>query len=93
MYNSDKKGKKDLKDFSTKVPADAMQWKAIGSEQGVFGVFKFALKKYGNVSSWRNRSEDSKERYLSAMMRHYFKIKSGEEGSELRGTSKSRRVP
>ena len=54
-----------------------MQWKAFGSEQGVFGVFKFAQKKYGNVSSWRNKCPESKSRYLSAMMRHYFKIKNG----------------
>jgi len=78
-YDVNNKGKKDLKDFNNKVPVDYMQWKAFGSNQGVYGIFKFALKKYGNVSSWRNRSEDSKSRYLSAMMRHYFKIKNGED--------------
>jgi len=79
FINLDNNSKIDLKDFKDKVPANEMQWKAFGSEQGVFGVFKFALKKYGNVSSWRNKCPESKARYLSAMMRHYFKIKNGED--------------
>ena len=72
------KSKKDLKDYSTKVPADEMQWKAIGHDWGVYGVFKFAMKKYGNVSSWRNRDDKSMGRYIAAMLRHYFKMKNGE---------------
>lgn len=72
-------GKVDLKEYKDKVPVDEMQWKAFGSPLGVYGVFKFAQQKYGNVSSWRNRSSDSKSKYLSAMIRHYFEIKNGEE--------------
>lgn len=70
--------KVDLKDYKTKVPVTDFQWKAIGHEQGVFGVFKFALKKYGNVNSWRNRTPESMDRYISALLRHFFKMKNGE---------------
>ena len=77
---TDKKilAKKDLKDYSTKIPANEMQWKAIGHAQGVLGVFGFAMKKYGNVSSWRNRDEKSLERYKAALLRHFFKMQNGE---------------
>jgi hypothetical protein len=70
--------KKDLKDYSTKLPMSTMQWKAFTSDRGVAGVFKFAMKKYGNVSSWRNRTSESLERYESALLRHYAKYKNGE---------------
>lgn len=71
--------KKDLKDFSSKLPLSKIQWKAIASDQGVMGIYKFAQKKYGNILSWRNRSEGSKERYLDAMIRHLFVILNGED--------------
>jgi len=72
------KEKTDLKDYSSKLPMSEMQWKAFTSDRGVAGVFKFAMKKYGNVSSWRNRTPESLERYESAMLRHYAKWKNGE---------------
>ena len=72
-------GKADLKDFSSKLPLSKIQWKAIASDKGVMGVYKFAQKKYGNILSWRNRSEGSLQRYLDAMIRHLLKILAGEE--------------
>ena len=71
--------KKDLKDYSTKTPLGSMQWKAIGSDQGLAGVFKFAQKKYGNVDSWRNRDGDSVKRYIDAQLRHQMKRLNGED--------------
>jgi len=70
--------KKDLKDYSTKLPMAEMQLKAFLGDKGVAGIFKFAQKKYGNISSWRNRSDESVARYESAMLRHYSKVKNGE---------------
>ena len=73
------KSKADLKDYRTKLPMDVMQWKAILHEKGLAGVFEFAMKKYGNVSSWRNRTPDSMNKYQAAQLRHFRKRKLGED--------------
>lgn len=72
-------GKKDLKDYSSKLPVDEFQWLAIGHDRGLAGVFKFAQEKYGNISSWRNRDDGSVKRYRGAMLRHMIAIMIGED--------------
>lgn len=72
-------GKTDLKDWKSKLPLSDIQWKAIVNDKGIAGVYKFAQKKYGNVSSWRNRSPDSIKRYTDALLRHLFRILDGEK--------------
>lgn len=71
--------KKDLKDYSSKLPVDEFQWLAIGHDRGLAGVFKFAQKKYGNISSWRCRDDESVKRYKGAMLRHMLAIMNGED--------------
>lgn len=71
--------KKDLKDYKDKVPATVMQWKAIGGEQGIYGIFQYAMKKYGNCGSWKNKDEESIDRYKSAMLRHLFRMLNSEK--------------
>jgi hypothetical protein len=76
---SEKIGKLDLKEHCDKLPMSSMQWKAFTGDRGVAGIFRYAMRKYGNISSWMNRSEGSIDRYESAMLRHYAKIKNGEQ--------------
>lgn len=64
----------DIKDTKGKLNYSQMQWEGI---EAVAKVFQYAEKKYGNVSTWRNLTPASKDRYLNALMRHLVEIFKG----------------
>lgn len=75
MDNNPPDEKFDRKQSKGKTIWLDMQWKAL---KAIAEVFTYALKKYGNVNTWRNRNETSEQRYFDALMRHLIAHRNGE---------------